>query len=168
MTRKQKRLTVIARRAGLPGAGGGADLLRARPEGVVLLHAGRSRRRRRSRPASASGSAAWSRKARCSAATAPGCPSPSPTRRSPVTVTYAGILPDLFREGQGIIAEGTFGADGVFVADTVLAKHDENYMPKEVVDSLKAQGRLAGTRTAMTGLADRRDSAITRWCWRSR
>ncbi|PWJ85310.1 cytochrome c-type biogenesis protein CcmE [Pseudaminobacter salicylatoxidans] len=57
-----------------------------------------------------------------------------------VKVTYTGILPDLFREGQGVITEGSFGSDGVFVADSVLAKHDENYMPKEVADSLKAKG----------------------------
>lgn len=57
-----------------------------------------------------------------------------------VPVTYVGILPDLFREGQGVVAEGAMGADGVFAADTVLAKHDERYMPKEVVDALKAQG----------------------------
>lgn len=57
-----------------------------------------------------------------------------------VTVTYAGILPDLFREGQGVVTEGTFGDDGVFVADSVLAKHDETYMPKEVADRLKEQG----------------------------
>ena len=57
-----------------------------------------------------------------------------------VPVTYTGILPDLFREEQGVITEGAFGADGVFVADSVLAKHDETYMPKEVADSLKAKG----------------------------
>jgi Cytochrome c-type biogenesis protein CcmE len=58
-----------------------------------------------------------------------------------VKVTYKGILPDLFREGQGVVVEGVFEpASGTFAADTVLAKHDENYMPKEVVDSLKAQG----------------------------
>ncbi len=57
-----------------------------------------------------------------------------------VKVTYTGILPDLFREDQGVITEGSFGPDGVFVADSVLAKHDENYMPKEVADSLKAKG----------------------------
>jgi cytochrome c-type biogenesis protein CcmE len=57
-----------------------------------------------------------------------------------VPVTYVGILPDLFREGQGIIAEGKLGPDGVFTADTVLAKHDETYMPKEVADSLRAKG----------------------------
>ena len=61
-------------------------------------------------------------------------------KQKSVKVVYTGLLPDLFREGQGIITEGTFGADGVFVADSVLAKHDENYMPKEVAESLKAKG----------------------------
>lgn len=55
-------------------------------------------------------------------------------------VTYTGQLPDLFRDGQGVVAEGAVGADGVFVADTVLAKHDENYMPKDVADKLKEKG----------------------------
>jgi cytochrome c-type biogenesis protein CcmE len=58
-----------------------------------------------------------------------------------VPVVYKGILPDLFREGQGVVAEGTMGQDGVFVAAEVLAKHDEKYMPKEVVDALKKSGR---------------------------
>ena len=57
-----------------------------------------------------------------------------------IIVTYRGLLPDLFREGQGIVAEGVMAADGTVTAETVLAKHDENYMPKEVVDALKAQG----------------------------
>jgi cytochrome c-type biogenesis protein CcmE len=55
-------------------------------------------------------------------------------------VAYKGILPDLFREGQGVIAEGALDASGVFKADTVLAKHDETYMPKDVADALKKQG----------------------------
>jgi cytochrome c-type biogenesis protein CcmE len=55
-------------------------------------------------------------------------------------VSYKGILPDLFREGQGVIAEGVLDPAGVFEADTVLAKHDETYMPKEVADALKKQG----------------------------
>jgi len=54
-----------------------------------------------------------------------------------VTVEYTGILPDLFREGQGIVARGKLDAGGVFVAEEVLAKHDENYMPPEVADALK-------------------------------
>jgi cytochrome c-type biogenesis protein CcmE len=59
---------------------------------------------------------------------------------SKLPVTYKGILPDLFREGQGVVAEGSLDASGVFRADTVLAKHDETYMPKEVADALKKQG----------------------------
>ena len=55
-------------------------------------------------------------------------------------VAYKGILPDLFREGQGVVAEGALDANGVFKADTVLAKHDETYMPKDVADALKKQG----------------------------
>ena len=56
-------------------------------------------------------------------------------------VVYRGLLPDLFREGQGVIAEGTLGADGTFVAREVLAKHDENYMPPEVAKALKESGQ---------------------------
>ena len=55
-------------------------------------------------------------------------------------VTFKGILPDLFREGQGVVAEGRLQPDGSFVADTVLAKHDEKYMPREVADALKKKG----------------------------
>ena len=58
-----------------------------------------------------------------------------------VAVVYRGLLPDLFREGQGVIAEGTLGPDGLFTARDVLAKHDENYMPPEVAKALKESGR---------------------------
>jgi cytochrome c-type biogenesis protein CcmE len=57
-----------------------------------------------------------------------------------VPVSYTGILPDLFREGQGVVTEGALNAAGTFKADSVLAKHDETYMPKEVADALKKQG----------------------------
>lgn len=57
-----------------------------------------------------------------------------------VPVTYHGLLPDLFRDGQGVVTDGTLRADGVFEASEVLAKHDENYMPKEVADALKEAG----------------------------
>ena len=60
--------------------------------------------------------------------------------KATVKVSYVGILPDLFREGQGVVTEGVMQADGSFKADTVLAKHDETYMPREVADSLKKQG----------------------------
>lgn len=61
-----------------------------------------------------------------------------------VAVSYTGILPDLFREGQGVVAEGIIDSDGVFVADNVLAKHDENYMPVEVAEALKDKGVWKG------------------------
>jgi cytochrome c-type biogenesis protein CcmE len=57
-----------------------------------------------------------------------------------IPVSYTGILPDLFREGQGVVAEGKLAPDGRFLADSVLAKHDENYMPPEVAKALKQQG----------------------------
>ena len=57
-----------------------------------------------------------------------------------LAVTYTGILPDLFREKQGVIARGTLGADGVFRADEILAKHDENYMPPEVQTDMQRSG----------------------------
>ncbi len=57
-----------------------------------------------------------------------------------IPVAYQGVLPDLFREGQGVVAEGALDAGGVFDADTILAKHDESYMPKEVADALKKSG----------------------------
>lgn len=61
-----------------------------------------------------------------------------------IAVRYEGVLPDLFREGQGVVTEGILRADGTFVADTVLAKHDENYMPPEVAKSLEARGVKLG------------------------
>jgi cytochrome c-type biogenesis protein CcmE len=66
-----------------------------------------------------------------------------------VPARYTGILPDLFREGQGVVAEGKLDASGHFIADTVLAKHDENYMPPEVAKALKQQGvwQHAGPKT---------------------
>jgi len=70
---------------------------------------------------------------------------------SSVPVSFVGILPDLFREGQGVVTEGTLETGGLFKATSVLAKHDERYMPKEVVDALKKSGRWqegAGTGAA--------------------
>ena len=61
-----------------------------------------------------------------------------------LTAHYTGILPDLFREGQGVVAEGSVQADGTFLATNVLAKHDETYMPREVADSLREQGVWQG------------------------
>ncbi len=63
-------------------------------------------------------------------------------------VTYKGVLPDLFREGEGVVSEGRLDASGVFVADSVLAKHDEKYMPPEVAEALKKQGVWRGDEKA--------------------
>jgi cytochrome c-type biogenesis protein CcmE len=70
-----------------------------------------------------------------------------------IPVDYRGIVPDLFREGQGVVAEGHIDSGGTFKADTVLAKHDENYMPREIVDTLKKQGHWQETEApkAMPG-----------------
>lgn len=75
--------------------------------------------------------------------------------KSDVQVTYTGLLPDLFREGQGVVAEGTLEGPGVFRADTVLAKHDETYMPRDVADKLRKQGVWRGEeKAARTAPAD--------------
>ena len=60
--------------------------------------------------------------------------------RTGIAVNYQGVLPDLFREGQGVVAEGALDPSGTFKADSILAKHDETYMPKEVADALKRSG----------------------------
>jgi cytochrome c-type biogenesis protein CcmE len=64
-----------------------------------------------------------------------------------VLVEYTGILPDLFKEGRGVVAQGNLGADGVFRASEVLAKHDENYMPPEAAEALKKAGKPIGEPT---------------------
>ena len=66
-----------------------------------------------------------------------------------IPVRYTGILPDLFKEGKGVVAQGQVGADGVFVAREVLAKHDENYMPPEAAHALK-QAQQTNARAAQT------------------
>ena len=73
--------------------------------------------------------------------------------REAVNVSYTGILPDLFREGQGVVAEGVVTGPGQFTADAVLAKHDESYMPREVADALKKSGQWQPEGTAASATA---------------
>src|SRR5262245_23929661 len=76
--------------------------------------------------------------------------------KSTIRVAYQGLLPDLFREGQGVVTEGALDGAGTFKADSVLAKHDEAYMPKEVADALKKQGHWKtedGKQAATSGKA---------------
>src|SRR5215467_13875498 len=75
--------------------------------------------------------------------------------KTDIPVRYQGIVPDLFREGQGVVAEGKIEAGGTFAADTVLAKHDERYMPREVVDALKQSGRWQEGEAKASGSAVR-------------
>lgn len=72
--------------------------------------------------------------------------------KSEIPVAYQGALPDLFREGQGVVAEGALNRSGIFEADTILAKHDETYMPKEVVDALKKSGHWKDEYEQRAGL----------------
>ena len=73
--------------------------------------------------------------------------------KSTIRVAYQGLLPDLFREGQGVVTEGALDGAGTFKADSVLAKHDEKYMPKEVADSLKQQGHWKDEAVKKTSAA---------------
>ena len=75
-------------------------------------------------------------------------------KTSTLPVSYRGVLPDLFREGQGVVAEGRIDPGGTFRADTVLAKHDESYMPPEVAKALKQQGVWQGGNGATSAKAD--------------
>jgi cytochrome c-type biogenesis protein CcmE len=75
-------------------------------------------------------------------------------RAKTLAVSYTGVLPDLFREGQGVVAEGALAPDGVFRADSVLAKHDETYMPPEVAKKLKSQGLWRDDAAAKPADAD--------------
>ncbi len=68
-----------------------------------------------------------------------------------LSVRYTGLLPDLFREGQGVVAEGVLQPDGSFLAQTILARHDEKYMPREVAEALKKQGRWQETTGSAPG-----------------
>ena len=67
-----------------------------------------------------------------------------------IPVTYTGLLPDLFKEGKGVVAQGKLGADGIFKADQVLAKHDENYMPPEAADALSKAKAGAAQQSSKT------------------
>src|SRR5262245_31239707 len=73
--------------------------------------------------------------------------------RNTVKVAYQGLLPDLFREGQGVVTEGALDSSGILKADSVLAKHDETYMPKEVADALKKQGHWKNDSGKTVGTA---------------
>jgi cytochrome c-type biogenesis protein CcmE len=76
--------------------------------------------------------------------------------RETIPVTYTGLLPDLFKEGKGVVAQGTLGPDGIFRASEVLAKHDENYMPPAAADAVKQAHEAMTTKTLVTEQAGRK------------
>ena len=140
MTRKRRRLVLIGWRLGVLAVAVALVLSALRRFDRVLQLADRRGREaccaRQPHPPRRPGQArtAWR------AATIWQCALRSPTANRDVAVAYQGMLPDLFREGQGVVAEGALDGAGRFKADTVLAKHDETYMPKEVAEALKKSG----------------------------
>lgn len=125
----------------LAGAGGGVLVVSALQDNVLYFYSPSDLRARHVHPGTAF---------RIGGLVAPGSVRRGPGTqirfvvtdgRATVPVAYAGALPDLFREGQGVVASGTLEDGGTFTASEILAKHDERYMPPEVVDALKRAGR---------------------------
>jgi cytochrome c-type biogenesis protein CcmE len=147
MTRKQKRLTLILA-AGFVVAAAGGLVLYALSDKIVFFNSPSEIAAHHPAPGTRirlgglvkPGSVVRGSDARVSFAVT--------DNSAAVGVSFTGILPDLFREGQGVVAEGKFATNGDFVADTVLAKHDERYMPKEVADALKKSGEWRGNDAA--------------------
>jgi cytochrome c-type biogenesis protein CcmE len=142
MTRKHRRLaTVLACMAGLGGAT--ALTLAALRNSVVFFMTPADLAERNPQPGQTIRLGGMVEKGSLHRATVDGSPAADfrvTDGKATVEVSYTGILPDLFREGQGIVALGALGADHSFHAEEVLAKHDENYMPKDVADALKKRG----------------------------
>ena len=144
MTRKGKRLTLIIGALAVLGVAAGLILFALR-DNIVFFYTPSEFARKHPPPGARlrlgglvkQGSVQRSAGGRVDFAVTDG-------EQAELPVVYTGLLPDLFREGQGVVAEGTLGTDGVFHADSVLAKHDERYMPREVADALKKQGVWQG------------------------
>jgi cytochrome c-type biogenesis protein CcmE len=143
VTRKQKRLSLIAAGLGLLGLAAGLVLF-ALSDTIVFFHTPSELAEKGIAPGT---------RIRLGGMVEEGSISKGAGTETTFVVTdtiatlkvrYDGILPDLFREGQGVVAEGAVQPDGTFHADTVLAKHDENYMPKELADSLREKGVKLG------------------------
>jgi cytochrome c-type biogenesis protein CcmE len=139
MTRKQKRLTLIFSALGLLGVAVGIVLFALR-DNVVFFYGPTEMTEKQVGPG---------QRLRIGGLVKPGTlvhlDGKSITfavtdGRNDVPVAYTGLLPDLFKEGQGVVAEGALDPAHVFKADSILAKHDERYMPREVADALKKQG----------------------------
>ena len=140
MTRRGRRLTLIAAALAVVGAAAGLALY-ALSDSIVFFYSPSEVVEKALRPGARlrvgglvkSGSVVKSAGERVAFVVTDGA--------NNVSVSYQGLLPDLFREGQGVVAEGVLAAPDQLRADTILAKHDERYMPREVVEALKKEGR---------------------------
>ena len=143
MTRKQRRLTLIASALGVLAFALGLVLYAMR-DGIVFFYTPAAVAEKGIKPGTRFRLGGLVKEGSVSRATGQEIAFDIMDAQQSLRVQYTGLLPDLFREGQGVVAEGTLDASGVFKADTVLAKHDETYMPREVADALKKQGHWQG------------------------
>ena len=152
MTRKQRRFSLIGSALGVLAVAVALVLARSRIPSSSSIRRPTSSRSM-SRPAPASASAAWSKPGSVVRGDNLAVRFEVTDGNSTIPVAYQGLLPDLFREGQGVVTEGALDSAGTFKADSVLAKHDENYMPKEVADALKKQGHWKDEYEKQAGAA---------------
>ena len=143
MTRKQRRLTLIGTAVGVLGLALGLVLYAMR-DSIVFFHAPADVAAKGVPPGTRFRLGGLVKEGSVNRAVGQDIAFEIVDAQRSVRVQYRGLLPDLFREGQGVVAEGMLDGSGVFKADTVLAKHDETYMPREVADALKKQGHWQG------------------------
>ena len=147
MTRKRRRLTLIASALGVLAVALGLVLYAMR-DSIVFFHTPATVAEKSIKPGARFRLGGLVKEGSVSRAVGQDIAFEIVDAQRSVRVHYRGLLPDLFREGQGVVAEGTLDASGVFKSDTVLAKHDETYMPREVADALKQQGHWQGEQRA--------------------
>jgi cytochrome c-type biogenesis protein CcmE len=143
MTRKQRRLTLIASALGVLAVALGLVLYAMR-DNIVFFHTPADVAEQKVKPGARFRLGGLVKHGSVTRAAGQEIAFEVMDAHGSVPVQYKGLLPDLFREGQGIVAEGVLEPSGVFRADTVLAKHDETYMPREVAEALKKQGHWQG------------------------
>ena len=143
MTRKQRRLTLIGTAVGVLALALGLVLYAMR-DSIVFFHAPSDIRAKGVQPGTRFRLGGLVKQGSVRRGDAQLVTFEVADANGTVPVRYQGLLPDLFREGQGVVTEGVLEPSGVFRADTVLARHDETYMPREVAEALKAQGHWQG------------------------
>ena len=145
MTRKQRRLTLIGGALGVLGVAL-ALVLFAMRDSIVFFHAPAELAAKNIQPGTRLRLGGLVKEGSIVRGDAQQVAFEVRDAQASVQVRYKGLLPDLFREGQGVVAEGVLDSSGTFRADTVLARHDETYMPREVADALRKQGHWQGAQ----------------------